>query len=473
MNVVSPFLHRLFQSLDAEAVDYVVLRGYDELLTPSAMQEIDVLVAPADRDRLARTLVALGFVTWPSWGHAPHRFYIAYDASDDCWFKLDVVDSLRYGAPIRCFEVPVARDLLARRRRSGPTWTPASEDELFTLLLHCVLDKRRIRDRHRQRLLALWEELRGETEGQKRLFALLATQLGGWPMLAVVQSFDFKEWDVLLRQGGRWRRRLFYRQPLAVMGRAAHGLVMRRLRRFLFALSRHGTSTVLLAPDGGGKSTLAAALAHDPCLQARVVYMGSNVRVAAFRLPATRWLERQSRGRGNASLRRARPLWRLLSALHRIVEDWCRYGIGRLHVLQGRTVVYDRYFYDLELSPRRASRRLRARRWLLRHTCQEPDLVLLLDAPGDILHQRKGEHTPAALEKQRRGLLDLVRRLPRSVVIDTTAGPDEVRRTAIRLIWECRATRWGQRPGAKWHSVGASRPVPTANASPEHERVIS
>lgn len=463
MNLASPFLCRVFQALENAAVEYVVLRGYDELLTPSLSQEIDVLVAPAHRKRFEHALGTLGFISWPAWGHAPHRFFVAYDADDDCWFKLDVVETLRYGAPVRCFEIPLTAGVLARRRRRGPAWTPAPEDELLMLLLHCVLDKQLFHDRHRQRLLALWEQLRQDPQGQQRLFTLLASQLGGWPMLAVVQSFDFKEWEALLGQGRRWRRRLFWRAPAAVAGRTVSVLLLRRLRRILFVLRRHGTSTVLLAPDGGGKSTLAAALARDPWLRARVVYMGGNANARAFRLPAPRWIERHTRRSGNPECGWARPLWRLLSALHRIAEDWCRCGIGRLHVLQGRTVVYDRYFYDLELSPRLHSLRLRWRRWLLRHTCPRPDLVLVLDAPGDVLHRRKGEHTPAALEKQRRALLALAQRLEHCAVLDTTAGPDAVRRTAIRLILACRAAQWGKHHSAMWRSES---PLPAMAAAP-------
>ncbi len=451
MNVASDFLHRLFEALDRVEVEYCLLRGYDELLTPAVMQEIDLLTLRAHRARFEAAVAELGFVAWPAWGHAPHRFYIAYDPAGDCWFKLDVVESLRYGSPVRCLALDLHTALLRRRRRHGPTWILSSEDELLTLLLHCVLDKRDLRPAHRLRLMALWREISGEPETQKRLFATLAQQLGRWPMLAVAQGFDLDDLEDLMRERRRWTRQLFWRQPLLATGRTLGAIGLRRARRLLFACRRHGLGTVLLAPDGGGKSTLAQALARDPWLRARVVYMGGNAAVRAFRLPMRSWIERRRRATRGVS-RHFRPLWGLLTAAHTLAEDWCRATIGRLHVLQGRFVVYDRFFYDTYLSPRGNSRRLRLRRWLLQRSCPTPDLVLLLDAPGEVLHRRKGEHTPALLEKQRRALKSLGEHMQHFVVLDTTAGADLVRRRAIAHIWEGVATRWGEAPRVAWRN---------------------
>ncbi len=472
MNVASDSLHRLFMALDQAEVEYSLLRGFDELLTPAVTQEIDLLLSREHRARFETAVAELGFVAWPAWGHAPHRFYVAYDAADDCWFKLDVVESLRYGSPVRCLAFDFAAEMLHRRRRRGPTWILSPEDEFLTLLLHCVLDKRHFRPAHRLRLTALWREISQEPETQKHLFSILAQKLGRWPMLAVVQAFNLSDWDDLLRQRPRWTRRLFSRQPLAATQRTLSTIGMRRIRRLLFACRRHGLGTVLLAPDGGGKSTLAQALAQDPWLRARVVYMGGNAAVRAFRLPMRSGIERRRRATGGVS-RQLRPLWRLLGAVHTLAEDWCRASIGCFHVLQGRFVVYDRFFYDTHLSPRAGSRRLRLRRWLLQRSCPAPDLVLLLDAPGEVLHRRKGEHSPAMLEKQRRTLKTLGENLQHFVVIDTTAGADMVRRHAIAHIWERVAMRWGRRPGVAWRNAESQTGARAPFTAGERARVIS
>ncbi len=473
MNVASTLLARVFAALDGAEVEYCLLRGYNELVTPAVTQEVDLLLRRAHRAGFETVLRAHGFVAWPAWGHAPHRFYVAYDPDTDCWLKLDVVESLLYGAPVRWLEVRLADRCLQRRRRRGPTWIPAAEDQLVTLLLHCVLDKHRFRDTHSFRLLELWNEIASDREAKERLFLTLAGCLGHWEMLAVVQAFELQDWDDLLSRRGRWTRRLSWRSPLVAAWRRNNTLLARRARRLFFLFRRHGTSTVLLAPDGGGKSTLAAALTADPWLQARVVYMGSNPAAPAFRLPASRWLEATLRRQRRQHQHPLLPLLHAASAVNRILEDWSRYGSGRLQVLLGRFVVYDRYFYDTYLSPRTGRLRLRLRRWLLLQTCPAPDLVLLLDAPGAVLHERKGEHTPAALEAQRQKLLALGEKLPQCRILDTTAGADAVRRGAIAHIWE----RYAARHGAAQRSVPTSpreaAPARAGLAARERARVIS
>lgn len=66
----------------------------------------------------------------------------------------------------------------------------------------------------------------------------------------------------------------------------------------------------------------------------------------------------------------------------------------------------------------------------------KPDLVVFLDAPGEVLYARKGEHSPSILEQQRQHYLGLQQHLPQMVVVDATNNADQVRRTVTSLIWQ-------------------------------------
>jgi hypothetical protein len=379
MNMASPLLGRVFRSLDRVAVEYCVLRGYDELLTPSVSQQVDLLLRPSDRRRFEVVMEVMGFVRSPALGPRTCRPYVAYDPEDDCWIELQVVETLRYGTPLRCLELPLASALLARRRRRGVAWMAAPEDELLTLLLHCVLDTRRFREGERSRLRALWEELRADAEAQKRLFSLLASRFGSWPMLAVVQGFDLQDWDDLLRQGRRWTRRLLLRQPLAAV-RTASFLLLSRLP---FLLRRRGTTTVLVSPDRGGRRILAAALAQDPWLRARVV---------------------PSRGR--------------------VAASWCHAARGWAQALLGWTVVVEHDTIPSQLSP--PGRGAGWRPW-------KPDLVLLLEPSVGVLPPGHDGGVTESVEVQRRSPPFLG---VEGAVVDTASGADAVRRDATALIWK-------------------------------------
>ena len=125
-----------------------------------------------------------------------------------------------------------------------------------------------------------------------------------------------------------------------------------------------------------------------------------------------------------------------LGFVSQLITQWWRYLAARYHQAHGRLVIFDRYTFDALLPPpQRLSRLGRLRRWLLAHACPAPDLVLVLDAPGEVLYARKGEHSVAFLEQQRQRYLELQSYLPQTIVVDATRGAEEVRREATVAIW--------------------------------------
>jgi thymidylate kinase len=121
----------------------------------------------------------------------------------------------------------------------------------------------------------------------------------------------------------------------------------------------------------------------------------------------------------------------------RLFTQWWSWLKGAYHRRRGRLVLFDRYGYDALLpTPFRYGRLGRARRWLLAHACPAPDLVILLDAPGAVLHARKGEKTVDLLESQRQAYRALLPRLPRAAVVDASRPVEHVRSEATALIWQ-------------------------------------
>jgi thymidylate kinase len=220
------------------------------------------------------------------------------------------------------------------------------------------------------------------------------------------------------------------------------GLALRRLRPLLFAWRCRGLTVALLAPDGAGKTTLARQLAGEEAFRAKMIYMGENVESRTVGLPATRWVAQKvlSLNGDRKSLRGV--MWRGLNFANRLAEHWFRSGAAQYHRLRGRFVIFDRYPYDslLQKSDPRLWKRLR--RWLFDVVNAEPDLVILLDAPPELLQQRKREHTLEWHVEQRAGYLRLRERLPRMQIVDAAREQAEVRRTATSLIWNQYRTRF-------------------------------
>ena len=61
--------------------------------------------------------------------------------------------------------------------------------------------------------------------------------------------------------------------------------------------------------------------------------------------------------------------------------------------------------------------------------------MILLDAPGTVLYQRKGKRTAQWLEHRRHAYLGLKERIPQMIVVDAAREADDVRREVTSLIW--------------------------------------
>lgn len=178
-------------------------------------------------------------------------------------------------------------------------------------------------------------------------------------------------------------------------------------------LGRCGLGVALLAPDGAGKSSMTVQLAQSLPLDVRVVYLGLFPRSVQQR-------------RGLPGVGTAR----------RLIQVWRTWLEALTHQRRGGLVLFDRYPYDA-LLPGAEGPAERVWRWVLGHALPPPDLTIVLDAPGTVLHARSGEHDAATLERQRQGYLALARRLPRTVVVDASGDRETARRAVTGAIWDC------------------------------------
>ena len=124
---------------------------------------------------------------------------------------------------------------------------------------------------------------------------------------------------------------------------------------------------------------------------------------------------------------------------NRLAEEWHRQLVARRHLRRGSIVVFDRHYfadyyaYDVSSKPRRsASRRLHG--FVLSRIYPRPDLAIYLDAPAEILFERKGEGTLESLERRRLEYLELGQVLREFTVVDASRPLDMVTRDVADVI---------------------------------------
>lgn len=368
--------------------------------------EVDLLVDPSQRAQVEAVLVADGFRRRPGWGRDPHRFFLRPVTDGDVtdWLKLDVVTDLCFG-PRHEWPSGLGADCLRDRRTSPARLDPA--DELVAHVLHALVDRRSLRPKDIDALA----RTAATVEASGRL-GLALTQPGVGPASfpGLVGAARDGRWESVRAAGPTLRRRVALRHPVRGARRSATSLVLRRATRLLRPLAGPGRVVAVLGPDGTGKSTLVAGLSEAAGVPSRVLYGGTYRSGTATAVPG---------------LDTARVGARLLVTRARLV--W--------HRRMGRLVVLDRH--PAQARPVAADAlplRSRLRRTALAATVPDPDLVLVLDAPPEVLHARRPEHDVAHLARDRARHAALRIDAP-THVIDATAAPEAVRARAVELIW--------------------------------------
>lgn len=380
----STLSRRALRALDGAGVSWCLLRDEDPSDTRG---DVDVLVDARDLPAARRALRPLGFLERRAPGYEPHVFFLALDR--DGVTKLDVVDDLRFGPS--GYRAVGLSDALGRRVRRDDVWRLDPADEFWALLFHAALDKPAIDERHRDRLRRLRSDASRSPAAEAGLLEAVASE----------------RWDVAVLRAR------------ALAGPASAGAAAIRRARMLIGwrmrpLSRPGITAAVMGPDGAGKSTMAALVAEGFPIPVRTIYMG--LYKTARRTPP---------GVGLAA---------------RLALQRARYALAAYHRARGRVVLFDRYADDATLEAP-TGRRDRLRRRLLAGAVPRPDVVLVLDAPADVLLARKGEHTRERLERDRARYRSAAQRATRGVILDATQPAETVAREAAAEIWRALVER--------------------------------
>lgn len=405
---IEPNVTAAMHALEGSGLPWLLLRGEDDLARPAG--DVDILVAGELLPVLDGLLEAAGFRRVLAPGHGSHRFYFCYSATEDFWVKLDIVSDVAFG-PYQQWKTSLALRCLGRRVRSGLLWLPAPADQAWLQLLHLFLDKGQIAPPRREAA----RNAAATASAQDSIACFVDRRIGPGTAATVLELVRTGRFDdvpaAAAAMTSRWSG-----------GPAGPRLVAARHRglRLLGArLQDRGLVVGVMAPDGAGKTTLLRGLKAAVPLPTKYVYMGMWGAG-----PWDTWLGRVPGGR-------------TAKKVYRVVRGGL---LARFWSLLGRMVLMDRVPYDALLPGAGTGGALdsaldKVTTAAAFAVVRPPDLLLVLDVPGQVMFDRKGEHSPKILEDWRRAYRDLADQLPGSNVIDAAQAEERVLSRATGIVW--------------------------------------
>lgn len=384
---------RVLDALTGADVRHVLLRG-----DPGSGDDLDLLVHPGDVGSVARTLATVGLRPAPSEHHWPHRLFVGRHEGVDV--VVDVLD-----------RVVIRTALLGGRNVAARLVESASVDAegvhrlapaaaAWIRVVHAALSGRPV---------AVTGSPVDALDGNAVVARSIERALGAGAVRKVQAALSAGRGDEAVR----------LLRPLASKawpgGERVHRAAVRWRGRLPGAAAvPAGARMVLLGPDGAGKSTLSNGLALTLPMPVHEIYMG------VFRMDPWQKITRFVPGLGLAS-RLVRLRWRV--------------GKAGYFARRGHVVVFDRYSYDAGLRPGKRGLRARLSYFFLERALPDPDVVLVLDCPGEVMFARKREHDVETLEERRGWYLAMAASLPNAVVIDATQPAQRVLEEARAAVW--------------------------------------
>lgn len=426
------FLRHLFRALDESETRYCVLHSWRNL--PEELpSDLDIAAHPDDRNRLAAAIQLLarsGFSPIQLINHNVNGNYFVF-----CWHAgaqlrtaaVDVIFEHRRGGLIADDGI----ELTTGRERFGD-FQVASPSAEFSYLLLKKAAKGRVKPEQADRLRELVISL-----GRERAEKIANKVFSSGKSRKIISACLDGTLPEILPQERRssWLTGVT-REPARLL-RFLAGDAMRVIRRWI---RPNGVLVAILGPDGAGKSSAISGL-HS---QIGPAFWGEryfHLRPQMFAPrrpspPVTNPHAKPTRGPVASSLR--------LTAL--LIDYWLGYAL-QLRQLKPRSflLVFDRYFFDLLVDPKRF--RFGGPMWLARlyaRLVPSPDLVLILEADVETMLARKSELSYEELNRQREAYRQLRPKGSRVEVISTNGTKEEVAYQVAARIAEFMTQRFGK-----------------------------
>lgn len=238
----------------------------------------------------------------------------------------------------------------------------------------------------------------------------------------IIEAATSRRWDdpeIDLPRLGRFiMRQAAKRHPLHLLRRRAMSGGRRAARLARPGQAGRGLSVVVLGPDGSGKSSVVEAVAS------RLGPAFSGVERRSFPPALRQWPDTVTRSHPQAAPPRSPVSSAVRATAYWGVHAWLAHlGVIGPKLVNNRLILHDRHLMDTLIDQKRYrySGPTRLLRWIVAAT-PRPGLVILLDAPAEVVQARKGELTLDETRRQLEAYRKLVGSLSFGTLVDADAS---------------------------------------------------
>lgn len=420
------FLTIYLNKLKDRKIPYCILRNYEGLPRYNLSNDIDILIRSTDKFVAIKELLSIGgikiteccereyvtslFIFGITWGEN-------YNA-----IQLDLSTALNWKGLSYLNVEKVIKEAKPLRSSIDIIIAPYSPHEAIISLFSSYLVGGWIKKKYQPKIRKIFIEYREE-------ITFLLSQIAKYDIVArLVDSVCTDNDDSLFRILPKIRSSIFlssiFKQPLLTFKSVFRYYVKELLIRYT---PMYIKEVCVLGPDGAGKSSVIAG-AKKKLLHITKFIQIQHLKPQVFRITISRKYTVNPHG--------AQPRSALISILKIIIWSF-EYWIKKVfHGQKSSTLIFwDRYFYDLLVDPKRYryGGPMGAVHFLSR-IVPMPNLVILLDAPAEVLQSRKKEVSYSEAGRQRQAYLNLVGSMKNGVVIDASQSLTRVIQATCEAI---------------------------------------
>lgn len=425
-------LASVIEALNHSGIPWLVLRNYEGLPEINRSKDVDLGLEKRNISRagkiIADALARHGFdrVFTLDFQYVRCLTFFNVRGANVASMKIDLLDGFVWrGAQLFEFE-----NLYSSRVPYRNLFVPSEVDDGVMLWMKPLLTGGIVKERYTDNIRRV--STSHPLQFRERLNCAFSRSMADevWPLIEQGRLLETVPYKTRLAHAA-WRQaaRQAPARTLAASLEHVYSEIARRSRRNPASL------LAVVGPDGVGKTTFIELLQSE--LARVLVKDRDDIEVKHFRphiLPNIKELlsgrKYDASSEEFSKPHRAAPA-SAPSSLARLAYYWADYLLGywlvnRRKCARGKVMIFDRYFYDFVVDPRRS--RINLPKWLrtlfLRVTPQ-PDFVFFLDCDADTVFARKQELELEEISRQLQEYRSLAEASPRRfVVLDARQAPE-------------------------------------------------